>query len=84
MDDQDPELVYELGFLSYDKDSWGDADYDYFRDDEYDAKEYLRCVIEGDEEEFLEKWADYPKIIQKYHMMKECVMNLGINLNVVE
>ena len=81
LDDQDPELVYDLGFLSYDKDSWDEADYDYFWDDQHDAKEYLRCVIVGDEAEFIGKWADYPKIMQKYYIMKECVMNLGINFD---
>lgn len=80
MDYQDVTLIYEVGFLRYFPDSWGDPDWDQFPNRPNDLKDYLNAVFNEDEAEFRDKWADYPKIIEKYEIMKQCIEAFGIKL----
>lgn len=84
MDYQDVTLVYEAGFLTYYPDSYGDPDYDNFPYESTDFRLFKDAIFNEDEAEFREKWADYPKIIEKYEILKQIIMNLGLNLNAVE
>ncbi len=84
MDDQNIELIYESGFLSYDPDSWGDVDYDCFLSEKNDLKDFISALFKNEESAFKEKWGNYPRIIQKYDLLKECIEGLGINLNAVK
>ena len=78
MDFQDITLIYEAGFLRYFPDSWGDPDWDQFPNRGNDIKDYLNAVFNENESEFREKWAEYPKIIEKYEIMKQCIEAFGI------
>lgn len=84
VDEQDISLIYELGFLSYEEDWYGEVEYDYLPYESKDIRMFKDAVFYEDEAEFREKWADYPKIIQKYELMKEAIEGLGINLNAVK
>lgn len=84
MDYQDVTLVYEAGFLTYYPDSYGDPDYDNFPYESTDFRLFKDAIFNEDEAEFREKWADYPKIIEKYEILKQIIENLGLNLNAVE
>lgn len=82
-DNPDVTRIYELGFLTYYPDSWGDIDYDTFPYENTDLRLYIEAVCGENEMEFKEKWSDYPLIIQKYNIMKECIENLGVDFNAV-
>lgn len=82
--EQDIELIYEAGFLKYSADSWGDPTYDSFMSEPEDLASYLDALILENEADFYDKWSDYPKIIQKYEILKRVIEQLGINLNAVE
>lgn len=81
MDYQDETLVYEVGFLKYYPDSYGDPDYDDFPSEYSDFTLFKDAIFNEDETEFREKWGDYPKIIEKYEILKRVIENLGLNLN---
>lgn len=83
-DEQDIELIYEAGFLKYYPDSWGDPYWDMFPTTKNDLLHFQEAVLYEDPAEFKEKWADYPKIIQKFDILREVIENLGVNLNAVE
>lgn len=84
MTDQDVTLVYEAGFLKYSPDYYGDPDYDEFPTKKNDLIHFKNAIFDEDETEFREKWADYPKIILKYEILKEILINLGIDFNAVK
>lgn len=84
MDDQDIEIIYEAGFLRYYADYYGEADYDEFLSEKNDLASFMTVVFENDEAGFHEQWADYPKIIQKYDLLRAAVSDLGINFNAVK
>ena len=83
MDYQDETLVYEVGFLRYYPDYYGDPDYDSFPYESSDFRLFKDAIFIEDEAEFREKWADYPKIIEKYEILKKIIEDLGLNLNAV-
>lgn len=82
--EQDITLVYEAGFTTYYPDSWGDPSWDSFPYENTDLRLFKDAIFNEDETEFREKWADYPKIILKYDLLKECLINLGIDFNAVK
>ncbi len=84
MDYQDVTLVYEAGFLTYYPDFDGDPDYDSFPFESTDYRLFKDAIFNEDEAEFREKWSDYPKIIEKYEILKRIIENLGLNLNAVK
>lgn len=84
VDSQDAELIYEKGFLKYYPDSWGEVDYDSFPNEKNDLKSYMDIIFGGTEDDFLEQWNGYPVILRKYEILKECVENIGIDLNAVK
>ena len=84
MDYQDVTLIYEAGFLTYYPDSYGDPDYDNFPYESTDFRLFKDAIFDEDEAEFREKWADYPKIIEKYEILKQIIENLGLNLNALD
>lgn len=85
IDEQDVELVYNLGFMRYVEDYWdGDPAYDYFLYESGDISDFKKAVFGEDEEDFKEKWADYPLIIRKYDILKETIAELGVDFNAVK
>ncbi len=71
------EDIYRLGMLSYYEDYWGDLEYDEFRSSSGDFNDFFDAVMNRSEEDFAEEFGDYPIIMQKYHLMKETITNLG-------
>lgn len=84
LDYQDVELIYQAGFTRYFPDSYGEVNYDTFPYESTDLRLFLDHVFYDDEEEFMEKWGDYPLIIQKYNLMKNCIEDLGVDFNAVK
>ncbi|MCM1331324.1 MAG: hypothetical protein NC248_01805 [Bacteroides sp.] len=84
MDEQDIEIVYESGFLKYYPDYYDEPDYDEFPSERSDLKSFMDALFSGDETGFREKWNEYPKIIQKYELLKTAIENLGVNFNAVK
>ena len=84
LDYQDIELIYQAGFTTYYPDYYDEVEYDSFPDDSTDLKLFLDHVIFEDENDFKLQWGDYPLIIQKYNLMKECVERLGVDFNAVK
>lgn len=84
LDNQDIELIYQAGFTRYYPDSYGDLEYDSFPYESTDLRLFLDHVFFEDENDFKQQWEDYPLIIQKYNLMKECVEGLGIDFNAVK
>lgn len=84
MDDQDVTLVYDSGFLRYYADLWGDVDYDSFPSEKNDLNDYLAALFDEEEADFKEKWGDYPRIMQKYDLLKECIESMGVDFNAVK
>ena len=74
-------LVYDAGFLTYYPDFYGDHDYDSFPYESTDFRLFKDAIFNEDEAEFREKWSEYPKIIEKYEILKRAIENLGLNLN---
>lgn len=72
-DNSDITRVYEIGFLSYTQGWW--SDYLPYTDEDFDA--YLDAVLEMSEEEFMEKYGDYPLIVTKYNVVKDGLTLLG-------
>lgn len=84
VDEQDVELIYNLGFMRYSEDWYGDPAYDYFLYESNDLADFKKAVFNEDEEDFKEKWADYPLIIRKYDILKETIAELGVDFNAVK
>lgn len=84
IDNQDMELIYEQGFMSYYPDWWDEPEYDSFPSKNNDLKSFMDVIFNQSEDEFMEEWSEYPVIVQKYEILKECIENLGIDLNAVE
>lgn len=81
MYEQDVTLIYEAGFLTYYPDYYGDPEYDSFPYESTDFRLFKDAIFNEDEAEFREKWSEYPKIIEKYEILKRAIENLGLNLN---
>ncbi len=84
VEEQNVEWIYERGYLSYIEDWWGEREYDMFPAESRDLKDYMTALFSEQESEFKEKWIDYPLIIQKYDILKECVESIGIDFNAVK
>lgn len=83
--DQDPEIVYNLGFTTYYEDFWGDGvEYDEFPNKKSDLKLFKNEIFDKTEEQFLADWGNYPKIVEKYHILKECIEKMGVDFNAVK
>lgn len=74
-DEEDISLIYAMGFLSYD-DYW-----ESFPGESDDFEDYKALVFEHTEDEVMEMYGNYSKVIQKYNLMKQAIADLGINLN---
>lgn len=75
--DRNIEDIYNLGMMTYYEDYWGDLEYDEFRSSSRDFTDFFDAVMNRSEEDFAEEFGDYPIIMQKYHLMKETITNLG-------
>ena len=84
MDEQDIEIIYEAGFRKYYADWYGEADYDAFYSKRNDLADFMKAVFDEDEADFMDKWGDYPKIVEKYNILKGCIETLGIDFNAVK
>lgn len=84
VEDQNIEKIYEKGFLSYYSNSWDGVEYDEFRSKKMDLRDFMDALFNEEEATFKEMWSDYPLIIQKYDILRECVVALGIDFNAVK
>lgn len=84
LEDQDETKIYELGFMSYYPDSWGEPDYDAFPVKKNDLKNFMDALFSGEEDAFMEEWGEYPNVILKYNLLKQCVEEMGIDFNGVK
>lgn len=84
IDEQNVEWIYEKGFMSYYPDYWDEIEYDEFRSREFDLRDFMDALFNEDEADYKETWGDYPLIIQRYDVLKECVEALGIDFNAVK
>ena len=76
-DEQDMSYIYEYGFVNYNKDRYGDIDYDYFPSYLQDFYQYRDFVLDYSEEYVRENFADYPLVIAKYELMKSLLIKAG-------
>lgn len=63
------EELYELGFVY--KSLW------YFPDERTDRKYFVQYAVELSEEEFREKYGNYPIVMQKYEIIREIISDMG-------
>lgn len=84
IDEQNVEWIYEKGFMSYYQDYWDEVEYDEFRSRKIDLRDFMNALFNEDEAAFKETWSDYPLIIQRYDILKECVEAIGIDFNAVK
>ncbi len=81
IDNQDMEIIYNLGFLDYYPDWMDDPAYDEFQNESNDFKSFLSGLFDPD---FEETWKDYPQIMLKYNTLKKCIEDIGIDFNAVK
>lgn len=81
IDNQDMEIIYNLGFLDYYPDWMDDPTYDEFQNESNDFKSFLSGLFDPD---FEETWKDYPQIMLKYNTLKKCIEDIGIDFNAVK
>lgn len=75
-DRSDMSLVYELGYLSYVKSRYS-AYSDYLPYTSADFNSYLEAVLSRDEADFMEEFGDYSKIVTKYYIIKNALIDFG-------
>lgn len=75
-DRSDMSTVYKYGFLSYEESRYS-AYSDYLPYSETDYNDYIKAVIEEDEQEFKKQYADYPMILTKYDIVKDILAAHG-------
>jgi len=74
-DRTDMSIVYEMGYLSY-FEHWRGPERDYF--DAYtDFDDYYDAVMSRDYEDFMAEFADYPRVITKYNLVRACIIDAG-------
>lgn len=81
VDERNVEWIHEMGFMRYSEDWWGEAEYDSFMTKKNDLTDFMDAVFDEDEEDFREQWGDYPNIILKYEILKECIESIGVDFN---
>ena len=72
--------VREFGFLS------GSIEYEEYLTSPTRAKDledYLKVLLAGNEEEFLEENAEFPIVLNKYRILKEIIASIGFDLSKV-
>lgn len=82
-DEENPDLeaIYNLGYMGYSHSSWfGDSFYYGLRD----LSMFKDAVFNETEADFMEKWGDYPLIIQRYNILKQVILDMGVNFNAVQ
>lgn len=82
LEDQNMDIVYNAGYLSYNKERGGNIALDYFPYTYLDFLNFLDLLFDNSEDEVLEQWSKYPKIIERYYLLRKVVESLGINLDV--
>lgn len=75
--DRDITKVYELGFMEYDED-WNDRLYRDrlpYASDDFEA--YFDAIFDRSETDFIDEFGQYPKIMEKYRLMKSLIESTG-------
>lgn len=75
--DRDITKIYELGYMEYD-DDWNDRLYRDrlpYSDDDFEA--YFDAIFDRDETDFEAEFGQYPKIMEKYRLMKSLIESTG-------
>lgn len=82
-----PDRWEVYGFLDYDHSQYADiagpdpANWRYsLVKEEEDLEAFIMAVLSSDEEEFANRYADYPKILRKYRLMADILTTVGFKL----
>lgn len=79
-DRSDMTIVYEKGYLDFYAD-WADRyERDMFRtsygsDDDFE--DFYEAIMSRDENDFMEEFGDYDRIVSKYKIVKDCILSFG-------
>lgn len=79
-DDQDMDIIYNLGFISYKKSK--KPVNDKFLSSSNDYKAYVDLVFDYSPEQVKEMYGRYDKIMTKYEMISKFVENVGIKVRI--
>jgi len=80
-DNPDVEAVYNLGFFGYTQSSWFGDNLFY---EARDLSDYKDAIFNQTEAEFMAQWGDYPLIVQRYNVLKQIIVDMGVNFNAVQ
>ncbi len=77
-DRSDMTIVYEKGYLSY-YENWRGPDRDTFSDSfgNNDFDDFYSAVMSRSEDDFMEEFGMYPRIVTKYNIVKDCIRRFG-------
>lgn len=82
-DSENPDLdaIYNLGYMGYSASSyWGDSFYYGARD----LSMFKDAIFNQTEAEFMEEWGNYPLVVQRYNILKQVIVDMGVNFNAVQ
>lgn len=80
----EPARWEEYGFLNYDRSKYAsiEGDMEYWNyslpDQETDLKDFVMAILEYAPEEFESQYAQYPKVVEKFELLREILMREGI------
>lgn len=77
-DRTDMTIVYQMGYLGYYKYGSNPArDYFYSSYGDNDFTDFYNAVMGVDESEFMAEYGDYPRLVEKYNIVKSCILKAG-------
>lgn len=76
-DRSDMSQLYELGYLSYFSWSEDDPYDDEFPTASTDFTNFYNAVMDREEEDFMQEYGGYPKIVTKYNIIRNAILALG-------